>query len=356
MLQIGSIFSRAKPIFLCSVLLVCGLNVSAQAQNAQTNNSQHKKLVVYSARAEDLIKPVFDAYTKETGVKIEYITDKEGALLQRLKTEGDRSPADVLLTVDVGNLWFAAKEGVLQPVESNVLKTNVPANLRDTGNQWFGLSLRARTIFFNPKKATRNELSTYDDLASDKWRGRLCLRTSKKVYNQSLVAMLIAQYGVEKAEAIVKGWVANLAVPPFADDTQLLEAIASGQCAVGIANTYYFGRLMDKKPTLNLNIFWADQDKTKDNTSGVHVNVSGGGVTRASKQRELAVSFLEWLSSNKAQNLFADDNMEYPVNSSVKPAKTVANWGKFRANSMNITRYGEFQAQAVMLMDRVGYQ
>jgi len=171
------------------------------------------KLVVYSARIEALIKPMFDAYTKETGVEIQYVTDKEGALVERLKAEGANTPADLLITTDAGNLWQAAQEGVLRPVESATLDKAVPANLRDPGKQWYGLSIRARTLFFNTKMAKAADLSTYEDLASPKWRGKLCLRSSKKVYNQSLVAMMISEHGEARAEQIVRGWVANLRDP-----------------------------------------------------------------------------------------------------------------------------------------------
>jgi iron(III) transport system substrate-binding protein len=309
------------------------------------------EVVVYSARNEQLIKPLFDAYTKESGVQVKFITDKEGALLQRLKAEGQNTPADVLLTVDAGNLWEAAREGLLQPVQSKVLSVNVPAHLRDPGNQWFGLSVRARTIFYNPRQVKPAELSTYEDLGNPKWKGRLCLRTSKKVYNQSLVAMLIAEHGEAKTEEIVKSWVANLATDPFPDDTKMLEAVAAGQCDVGIANTYYFGRLMEKKPSLSLAVFWPNQKG-----GGVHVNVSGAGVTKHAKQGKEAVALLEWLSSTKAQNLFADVNMEYPVNPSVKPDPAVAAWGSFKQNVINVSKAGELQAAAVKLMDRAGYK
>lgn len=309
------------------------------------------EVVVYSARSEQLIKPLFDAYTKETGVEIKFITDKEGALMERLKAEGANTPADILLTVDAGNLWAASKEGLLKPVQSKTLNDNVPAHLRDPGNQWFGLSVRARTIFYNTRKLKRADLSSYEDLGDPKWKGRLCLRTSKKVYNQSLVAMMIAEHGEAKAEEIVKSWVANLVTDPFPDDTKMLEAIAAGQCDVGIANTYYYGRLMDKKPSLPLGIFWPNQQG-----SGVHVNVSGAGVVKHAKHEKEAVALLEWLSSTKAQNLFADENMEYPGNPAVKADHVVAGWGSFKQNSMNLAKAGELQAAAVKLMDRAGYR
>ena len=182
--------------------------------------------------------------------------------MQRLKAEGANTPADVLITVDAGNLWYAASQGLLQPIDSATLKANIPAHLRDPGNQWFGLSVRARTIFYNTQKVKPEALSTYEALAEPQWKGRLCLRTSKKVYNQSLTAMMIEEHGAAKTEQIVKGWVANLATDVFADDTKMLEAIGAGQCDVGIANTYYFGRLQAKKPNLPVAVFWANQNGT----------------------------------------------------------------------------------------------
>jgi len=308
------------------------------------------ELVVYSARKEHLIKPLFDEYTKETGTKISFITDKAGPLLQRLEAEGKNTRADLLVTVDAGNLWHAAREGVLQPVESEVLKSNIPANLRDPGNQWFGLSLRARTIVYSTERVRPEELSTYEDLGDPKWKGRLVLRTSKKVYNQSLVAMLIAEHGEAEAEKIVKSWVGNLATEPFSNDTNTMQAILAGQGDVGVVNTYYFGRLLKKDPDLKLALFWPNQE-----TSGVHVNISGAGVTRYAKNRDAAVKFLEWLSSAKAQNMFADANMEYPVNQEVKTHPYVATWGEFKANERNLALAGQLQEAAIKLMDRAGY-
>lgn len=309
------------------------------------------EVVVYSARNEQLIQPMFDAYTRETGVKVRYITDKEGPLMARLKAEGANSPADLLLTVDAGNLWAAADAGLLQSTPSQSLEANVPAHLRDPENRWFGLSVRARTIFYARDKVSPGELSSYEDLADPKWKGKLCLRTSKKVYNQSLVAMLIAEHGAEATERIVRGWVNNLATEPFSNDTSLLEAIAAGQCQVGIANTYYYGRLLKKKPELPVAIFWADQKG-----AGVHVNVSGAGVTRHAPHRDEAVRLLEWMSGPAGQKLFADVNLEYPVNPEVEPAPEVAAWGKFKENLINVSEAGSRQAEAVMLMDRAGYK
>jgi iron(III) transport system substrate-binding protein len=310
-----------------------------------------QELVVYSARNEHLIKPVVDAYTKETGIKVKYLTGKAPALLLRLKAEGPGTPADLLITVDAGNLWYAARENVLLPLNSDVLQKNIPAHLRDPQNRWFGLSVRARTIVYNTKTVNPSELSSYEDLADPQWKGRLILRTSKKVYNQSLVAMLIAEHGEAATETIVRGWVKNLSVAPFSNDTKVMQAIAAGQGDVGIVNTYYYGRLIKKDPNLPLALFWPNQQ-----SGGVHVNVSGGGVTRYSKHPDQARLFLEWLSSPRAQNLFADVNMEYPVNPSVSANPTVKSWGSFKENRINLTKAGELQPAAIRLMDRVGYK
>ena len=314
-----------------------------------------EEVVVYSARNEQLIKPLFDAYTRETGVQIKFITDKEGPLMARLKAEGRNTPADVFMTVDAGNLWQAAQEDLLKPVDSKLLAANIPAHLRDPGNEWFGLSVRARTVVYNRNKVKAGELTTYEDLANPKWKNRLCLRTSKKVYNQSLVGMMMFEHGEPKTEQIVRGWVANLATDPFPDDTKAMEAVAAGLCDVTLVNTYYFGRLMEKKPNLPLAIFWPNQN-LKSNAAGVHVNVSGAGVTRHAKNAAGAQKLLEWLSSEKAQNLYADVNLEYPANPKVKADASVAAWGAYKPNLINVAQAGALQTKAVMLMDRTGYK
>lgn len=203
-----------------------------------------QEVVVYSARMEQLIKPMFDAFTAETGIKVKFTTDKEGALLARLQAEGKRTPADVLITSDAGNLWEAARAGLLKPVSSSILEANIPAQLRDPQGQWYGLSIRARTLVYNKERLNLPNFQP-EDLANPKWKGRLCLRSSKKVYNQSLVAMMIAEHGEAKTEQIVKGWVANLATEPLSDDTKAMEYVAAGRCDVTLVNSYYYGRLME---------------------------------------------------------------------------------------------------------------
>lgn len=341
-------FSTARSWFFritLSLLSVIGLfSLSAELFAAD-------ELVIYSARKEHLIKPVLDRYTEETGVQIKLLTDKAASLLVRLKAEGANTPADLLITVDAGNLWQAVEQGVLLQLNSEVLKKNVPRHLRDPKGYWFGLSIRARTIVYNTKMVKPADLSTYEALGDTIWKNRLCLRTSKKVYNQSLVAMMISELGKEKTEQIIKSWVNNLATAVFSSDTKVLEAIAAGQCDVGIVNTYYFGRLLRKKPDLPLALFWPNQSDR-----GVHVNISGAGLTKYSKNVKTATALLEWLSSKAAQNIFADGNLEYPVNTKVKPATEVAAWGDFKQDESNLAKAGELQKDAIRLMDRMGYK
>lgn len=309
------------------------------------------ELVIYSARNEQLIKPIFDRYTAETGQRIRFVTDDAGPLIERLATEGRNSPADLLITVDAGDLWHSAERGLMQPVQSQTLQANVPEHLRDPDNRWFGLSVRARTLVYSTERVKAEALSGYEALSDPKWRGRLCLRTSKSVYNQSLVAMLIAQHGEPKTEEIVRGWIANLATPVFPNDTRLMEAIVAGQCDVGIVNSYYFGRLQRDEPDVPLKLFWADQDG-----EGTHVNISGAGVTAHAPHSRAAVAFLEWLTQPEAQSLFAAANLEYPAVAAVKADERVASWGEFKASRLNVARAGELQPAAVRLMDRAGYR
>ena len=330
-----------KPLLLSLLALV----VTAPAI------SWAEEVVVYSSRKEHLIKPLFDRYTKETGVKVVYLTDKAGPLIQRLNAEGRRTRADLLLTVDAGNLWQAGQKGILAKVNSPVLNANVPANLRDPDGQWYALSRRARTIVYSTERLNASDISSYEDLADPKWRGRLCLRTSKKVYNQSLVAALIARHGVVKAEDIVNGWVINLGAAPFSNDTKTMQGVLSGQCDVGIVNTYYFGRLQKKEPGVKLALAWPNQA-----SSGVHINVSGGGVTKHAKNPAGAQKLLEWLSSEAAQGDFAGINMEYPVNPKVQPSEVVKAWGEFKGDSLNVGDLGRLQTVAIRLMDRAGYR
>ena len=310
-----------------------------------------ESVVVYSARNEQLIKPLFDRFTAETGIPVKFTTADAAVLIERLAAEGKNSPADLLMTVDAGELWNAANRGLLRPTRSKILEANIPATLRDPGNRWVGLSQRARTIVYHPGRVDPSKLGRYEDLADPTWRGRLCLRSSKKVYNQSLVAMMIKAKGEAATEATVRGWVANLAAPPFANDNQVMEAIAAGQCDVGIVNTYYLGRMLQKQPDFPVKVFWANQ-----RGDGTHVNISGAGITRHARNAAGAQKLLEWLSAGEAQRLFAGSNMEYPVNPTVEIDPLVRSWGSFTPSRINIVEAGRRQATAVRVMDRAGWR
>jgi iron(III) transport system substrate-binding protein len=327
------------------------LGIAIGAMTAPTAQAQTSPVTIYSARNEQLLKPLLDQFTRETGTPVQLLTANEAALLARLSAEGASTPADVLITVDAGNLWQAAQQNLLQPLQSAVLERTIPAHLRDPGKQWFGLSVRARTIVYDKSRVNPNELSTYEDLATSRWRGKLCLRTSKKVYNQSLVAMLLQEYGEARTEAMVRGWISNLATDVFADDTALIKAIAAGQCQVGIVNTYYLGRLLSTNPALPVGLFWANQAG-----SGVHVNVSGAGMTRHAKNRAGAQQLIEFLASDTAQKIYTDKDLEYPANPRVEADSVIKAWGAFKPNQINVSKAGELQSTANRLMDRAGYR
>ncbi|MBQ0795939.1 extracellular solute-binding protein [Zhongshania sp.] len=337
-------------------LLVLATLVLAACGNSEPPAAKGPELVVYSSRIEQLIKPIFDDFTKETGISIRYVTDEAGPLLARLKAEGENSPADMLITVDAGNLWHAADMGILHAVQSETLSANIPPALRDEQGRWFGVSIRARTIVYATDRVKPEELAGYEDLADEKWSGRLCLRTSKKVYNQSLVASMISAFGEEKAEQIVGAWVNNLAVPPFSNDVKVVEAIEAGQCDVGLVNTYYLARMLVENPELPIGLFWANQGGEGVAARGVHVNVSGAGITKASKHKENALRLLEWLSGPSAQYDFAHLNQEYPVNDKTAPSELIDQWGSFRADTMPLSEAGRLQGDAIKLMDRAGYR
>ena len=328
---------------LAGLLVVAGALLAAQGAATRT-------ITVYSSRSHYGAEPVFDAFTKKTGIAITFFNGNNNEVFERLRNEGARTPADVLLTVDAGNLWNAAREDLLAPVDSKVLAANIPAHLRDPQNRWFGLAVRARTIMYSTARVKPSELSSYAGLADPKWKDRLCLRTSTATYNQSLLGAAIKQQGEAAVEKMVRGWVANN--PKYINgDTQILEAIAAGQCDVGITNTYYLARLLSKNPDVPVAPFWPDQDG-----GGVHVNVSGAGVSKYAKHREEAIAFLEFLSTPEAQATLAGASFEYPANPAVEPHPILKKWGTFKPQSVGVAAAGEFQAAAVKLADRAGYR
>ena len=309
------------------------------------------ELTVYTSRQPQLIEPIVEQFTNETGIKINLLSGNAQELMERIDIEGEDSPADIFMTVDAGVLWQAAERDILAKIDSEILNENIPAHLRDSKNEWFGLSKRARTIVFSSDQFKDNDFSTYEDLADPKWKGKLCLRTSKKVYNRSLIASMIDAYGFDKSKEVVSGWVSNLATEVFSNDTNALKAVSSGQCGVTIVNTYYLARLLDDPEYNNLSLFWANQSDR-----GVHVNISGAGVVKTSKNKKNAVLFLEYLSSNKAQDFYASANKEYPVLIGAKIDESIENWGSFSEHTINVSKLGSLQKEAVFLAQEVGYK
>jgi iron(III) transport system substrate-binding protein len=308
-------------------------------------------LQVYSARHYDL-EEAFVEYEKQTGQKVDFIYGDDAELLERLKAEGDSSPADVYMTVDAGNLWNAARQGELASVDSPVLDKAVPEEYRDPQNRWFGLALRARTVIYNPDAVDPSEFDpedTYADLADPKWKGRLCMRDETEAYTQSLVASLIDLYGRDRTLEIVKGWVAN-DVQIMSNDILLIEAVDSGACDVALANHYYLARELDDKPDLNVKLYWASQEG-----AGTHVNLSGGGVVKSSDAPAKAQQLLEWLATD-GQKAFVGDNHEYPVNPDVAPDDVIAGFGTFKPMPIDAEAYGALNAEAVDLLAEAGYE
>ena len=306
---------------------------------------------VYSARHYDL-EDAFVEFEEETGLQVDFIFGDDAELLERLKSEGDESPADMFVTVDAGNLWNAAEQGVLRPVDSQVLRDSIPAEYRDPNNEWFGLALRARTVVYNPDNVDPAELDTedtYAGLTDPKWKGRLCMRDSTEAYTQSLVASLIDLHGEERTREIVQGWLDN-DVDIMSNDIELLEAVDAGTCDVAIVNHYYFARELDEKPDMNVKLFWASQDG-----AGTHVNISGAGITKSSDAPKKAQRLLEWLASD-GQQAFVGGNHEYPVNPDVAPDDVVAEFGEFEPMPVDAKAYGSLNPEATDLLAEVGYE
>jgi iron(III) transport system substrate-binding protein len=327
-----------------------GLLTSTLLLAATAATAQSQEVIVYSARIEKLIKPMFDAFSRKTEIPVRTFSASEAELFERLKAEGAKSPADMFMTVDAGNLWNAEQARLLQGFQSAVVEKNIPRHLRARSNAWVGLAVRARPIMHSTERVKAAELSTYEALGDKQWRDRLCLRTSRKVYTQSLVATMIKTLGEKSAEKVVRGWMSNRP-RIFDSDTKILQAIAAGRCDVTMANTYYLAQQLEKDPRFPVTVFWPNQEGR-----GVHVNVSGAGVTIHAKHREAAIRLLEFLSSSEAQNLYADVNYEYPANPTVKPHDLIAGWGKFKADEVDVAAAGELQAKAIKLMDRTKYK
>jgi iron(III) transport system substrate-binding protein len=302
---------------------------------------------VYSGRHYDL-ETAFEQFADETGISVEFLYGTDAELRERIAAEGEDTLADVYMTVDAGNLALAAQEGIFQPLDSPELAQAVPEHLRDPDGRWYGLSRRARTIVYNPETVDPSELSTYAALAEPEWQGRLCLRRSTNVYTQSLVASLIANEGRDRALEIVRGWAENARI--LNNDVAILENIAAGTCDAGITNHYYLARLLEDDPDFPVKVFWSDQDGR-----GVHVNVSGAGVTREADDPELAARLIEWLATD-GQRTFVVGNHEYPTNPDISPDALIADFGSFKADALNAAEFGGLNADAIAVMAEAGYE
>ena len=331
-----------------SILLSLCILVSCSKDLESTSS---KELTIYTSRQPQLVEPILENFTEDTGIKVNLLSGNAQELMERIDTEGLESKADIFMTVDAGVLWQATDRNIFSKIDSSILEDNIPSYLRDPDGQWFGLSKRARTIVYSSDQFSDSDFSSYEDLADPKWKGKLCLRTSKKVYNRSLMASMIDAYGLDKAKEVVSGWVANLATEVFSNDTNALKAVSSGQCGVTIVNTYYLARLLDDPKYDNLQLFWANQSGR-----GVHVNISGAGVVKTSKNKENAQKLLEYLSSDSAQDFYASANKEYPVLKEAAIADSIKGWGSFIEDNINVSKLGSLQKEAVFLAQEVGYK
>ena len=311
---------------------------------------------VYSYRQPFLVKPLFDAFTKETGVKVNVVFARKG-LIKRLQAEGRNSPADLVFTVDIGRLAAVVKAGLAQPVTTPALTAAVPAALRNPGGLWYGLTLRARLIYASKERVKKGEISSYEQLADAKWRGRICTRKGDHAYNIALLAAYIGHHGEAKAEAWLRGVKTNLARKPQGNDRAQAKAVYSGECDVALANTYYMGKMVtnEKKPEQKK---WAAAVRIifpNQSNRGAHVNISGAGIAKGAKNKENAIKLLEFLSGDEAQQIYAERNFEYPVKPGVPLHPVVASWGKFKADDVFLARVAEKRILASKIMDEVAY-
>ena len=320
--------------------------------------SQENVVNVYSGRHYQTDEALYAGFTRATGIKVNRIEANEDAIIERVRNEGPRSPADVMITVDAGRLWRAEQLGLFQPVKSAMLEARIPESLREPGGHWFGLATRARVIAYNKERVRPGEISTYEELADPKWKGRVCMRSSTNIYNLSLMGALIDHLGEQKAEQWAKGVRANLAQEPKGGDTDQLKAVAAGQCDVTVSNQYYYARLArsgkpeEKQIAERLGVVFPNQSSW-----GTHVNISGAGVVKNAPHRENAIKFLEYLAGDSAQRYFADGNNEWPAVPSVKVDNPVLNaLGDFKRDRVNVAVLGKNQPNSQKIYDRVAWK
>lgn len=316
-----------------------------------------EELNIYSARHYQTDEQLYKGFTEETGIEINRIEGRDDALIERIKSEGVNSPADVLITVDAARLWRAEEAGLFRDVNSPALEERIPEALRHPDGKWFGISQRARLIFYNKEMVQPGQIETYEDLADPKWKGKVCIRSSSNVYNLSLLASVIAHKGEKAAEDWARGVRENFARPPQGGDTDQIKAVAAGECAIAVANSYYYLRLAtseaeeDRRIADAVGVVFPNQEDR-----GTHVNISGIGVLKNAEHPDAAVRFIEYLTSQKAQRIFADGNNEYPAVEGVEAKPEVMALGEFKRDELNVAALGENQPLAQKIFDRVGWQ
>lgn len=330
-------------------------------QNAQAQfpffRNRGRVLNLYSSRHYDTDDLLYDSFREATGIRVNVVEAEADQLIERIKNEGQNSPADLLMTVDAGRLWRAEQEGMFQAVTSSTLTNAVPDYLRHPDGLWFGLTQRARVIMYNKSRVNPSELSTYEDLVDPKWRGRILVRSSTNIYNQSLVGSMIPVHGADGTEDWARGLVANFAREPQGGDTDQIKAAAAGLGDIAIANTYYLARLAksdnadDRAVAEAMGVFFPNQDDR-----GTHVNISGAGVVQSAPNTEAAIEFLEYLVSPEAQQIFAESNNEYPVVEGVALDSVVAGFGEFKPDTLNAAIFGRNNPEALMITDRAGWK
>ncbi|MFT6845272.1 MAG: iron(III) transport system substrate-binding protein [Flavobacteriales bacterium] len=316
-----------------------------------------KEVNVYTHRHYDVDQALFNAFTKKTGIAVNVIKASADELLVKLEQEGENSPADLLVTVDVSRLEKAKEKGLLQNISSTILQKNIPLELRDSAGSWFAQTIRGRVVVYNKETVSSEQLSTYEALTDQQWENKLLVRSSSNMYNQSLMASIIANNGSDSALAWAKGVVANMARDPKGNDRDQVKAIAAGEGDLAIINTYYLGKLLtsdnpeEVKAGEAVGIFFPNQDGR-----GAHINISGAGVTKYAPNKQNAVLLLEFLSEKEAQEKFAAANHEYPVNPTVAPTPILSSWGTFKADTKSLKEIYAFQAEAILLFDQAGWK
>ena len=339
---------------------LCGLAVSVLIGGWLTacgSGGESEVVNLYSARHYDVDEELYASFVEQTGIRINVLEGKPDALIERINSEGEESPADVFVAVDAGRLWRAQEADIFQPVDSEVLRSAVPENLREPNGLWYGLTTRSRLLVYNKEAVEPSELSTYEDLADPKWEGRVCVRSSGNVYNQSLVGSMVETIGAEATEEWAEGLVNNFARQPEGGDIDQIKAVAAGQCDVAIVNHYYWARLAksddpgDLEAVEKTDLFFPNQDGR-----GTHVNISGMGLVKNAPNPENGIAFMEFLVSEEAQQVFARSNNEYPVLENVELEPIVAELGEFKVDAVNVSSYGRNNPQVNEIVDRAGWE